>query len=175
MNISNSSISVNTLRPRQNGRHFADAIFKCNFLNENVWIPIKTSLKFVPKGQINNIPALTQIMAWRRSGDEPLSEPMMVSLLMHIYVTRPQWNNTGYIMTVPDHSDYICKHLKFATVTVLFSIQHQFTDKFQLNISINSRIRCGFFPNHELLISLLQVKTQNLTIHKLTDRHFLVY
>ena len=82
---------LNTLRPRQNGRHFADDIFKCIFLNENVWIPIKISLKFVPKGPINNIPALVQIMAWRRPGDKPLSEPMMVSLMMHICVTRPQW------------------------------------------------------------------------------------
>ena len=50
--------SFNTLRPRQNGRHFADAILKCIFLNENVWIPIEISLKFVPKGPIDNIPAL---------------------------------------------------------------------------------------------------------------------
>ena len=53
---------VNTLRPRQNGRHFADAIFMCIFLNENVWIPIEISLKFVPNGPINNIPSLVQIM-----------------------------------------------------------------------------------------------------------------
>ena len=58
------------------------------FLNENVWIPVTISLKFVPKGPINNIPALVQIMAWRRSGDKPLSEPMMVSLPTHICVTR---------------------------------------------------------------------------------------
>ena len=74
-----------------NGRHFADDIFKCIFLNENVWIPIKISLKFVPKGPINNIPALVQIMAWRRPGDKPLSEPMVVSLPTHICVARPQW------------------------------------------------------------------------------------
>ena len=80
---------VNTLRPRQNERHFADDIFKYIFLNENVWIPIKISLKFVPKGRINNIPALVQIMAWRRPGDKPLSEPMMVSLPTQICVTRP--------------------------------------------------------------------------------------
>ena len=67
---------LNSLRPRQDGRHFAD-VFKCNFLNENAWIPIKKSLKFFPKGPINNIPALVQIMAWRRTGDKPLSEPMM--------------------------------------------------------------------------------------------------
>ena len=45
-----------------------DAIFKCIFLNEDVWISIKISLKFVPKGPINNIPALVQIMAWRQPG-----------------------------------------------------------------------------------------------------------
>ena len=49
---------INTLGPRQNGRHFADAIFKCIFFNENVLISIKISLKFVPSGQINNIPVL---------------------------------------------------------------------------------------------------------------------
>ena len=86
-------LTVNTLRPRQNGRHFADDIFKCLFINENVWISIKISLKFVPRCPIDNIPALLQIMAWRRSGDKPLSEPMMVSLPTHICVTRPQWVN----------------------------------------------------------------------------------
>ena len=85
------SSAVNTLRPRQNGRRFADDTFKGIFLNENVRISMKISLKFVPKGPINNNPALFQIMAWRRSGDKPLSEPMMVSLLTHICVTRPQW------------------------------------------------------------------------------------
>ena len=34
----------NTLRPRQNGRHFADDIFKWVILNENVKFPIKISL-----------------------------------------------------------------------------------------------------------------------------------
>ena len=43
---------------KKNGYHFADDISKCIFLNENVWFPIKISLKFVPKGLINNIPAL---------------------------------------------------------------------------------------------------------------------
>ena len=32
-------------------------------------------------------------MASRRPGDKPLSEPMMVSLLAHICMTRPQWVN----------------------------------------------------------------------------------
>ena len=75
----NSRASLNTLGPRQNGRHFANDIFKCIFENVNVWIPIKISLKFVSKGPINNIPSLVQVMAWRRAGDKQLSGPMMVS------------------------------------------------------------------------------------------------
>ena len=83
--------SFNTLRPRQNGRHFADDNFRRIFLNENVRISIEISLKFFPNGRINSIPSLVQIMAWRRPGDKPLSEPMMVRLLTHICVARPQW------------------------------------------------------------------------------------
>ena len=83
--------AINTLRPRQNGRHFPDDIFKCIFFNENLRISHKISLTFVPKVRINNIPALVQIMAWRRLGDKPLSEPMMLFLPTHICVTRPQW------------------------------------------------------------------------------------
>ena len=83
-------VYINSFRPRQHGRHFADDIFKCIFLDKDVWIPIKISLKFVPKGPINNIPALVQIMAWRHPGDKPLSEPTMVSLPTHVCVARPQ-------------------------------------------------------------------------------------
>ena len=57
---------LNTLRSRQIGRHFADDTFKRIFLKENVRIPIEISMKFVPKSPIDNIPALFQIMAWRR-------------------------------------------------------------------------------------------------------------
>ena len=77
---------INTLRLRQNGRHFADDIFICIFLKENDWIVIEISLKFVPKGPINNIPALVQIMAWRRPGNKPLSEPMEPDII---------WSNDG--------------------------------------------------------------------------------
>ena len=84
---------INTLRPRQNGCHFTDNMLKCIFLNEDIWISNKIPLKFVPRDPINNIPALVQIMAWRRPGDKPLSEPMVVSSLTHICVTRPQWVN----------------------------------------------------------------------------------
>ena len=99
--------TFNRLRPRQNGRHFADDTFNRIFVNENVRISIKFSLKFVPKGPIHNIPALVQIMVWCRPGDKPLSEPMMVSLLTHICVTRPQWVNNQQKDSVTAFSDVI--------------------------------------------------------------------
>ena len=48
-------------------------------------------------GPANNIPALANIMAWRQTYDRLLYEPIMVSLLAHICVTRPQWINNGNI------------------------------------------------------------------------------
>ena len=84
---------VNTLRLTQNGWYFADDIVKRIFFNENIWIWIQVSLKFVPMSPINNIPALDlsldQIMAWHHLGDKPLSEPMLVRLPAHMCITRP--------------------------------------------------------------------------------------
>ena len=97
---------INTLRPRQNVRHFPDDTFKCVFLNEIVWNLLNISLKFVPRVRINTIPALVQIMTWRRPGAKPLSEPMVVSLLMHICVTRPQWVNRAADCSYKLHSEF---------------------------------------------------------------------
>ena len=55
----------------------AEDIFKCIFLNEDIWILIIISLKFVRNGQITNIPLLVQVMAWCRTGNKPLPEPML--------------------------------------------------------------------------------------------------
>ena len=96
------SVVLNTMRPRQNGCHFPDNIFK-RILNENCCISMKIPKKFVPQGPINNIPALVQIMAWRRSGDEPLPEPMMTlfndaymrhsaSMSKHVYIYMLYWS-----------------------------------------------------------------------------------
>ena len=51
----------NSYPPGQNGRQFPDDIFKCIFMNEKFCFLIRTSLKFVSKGPVNNIPALVQI------------------------------------------------------------------------------------------------------------------
>ena len=83
--------TVNTLMPRENGHHSAN-IFKYILLNENVWIPIKLWLQFVPEGPISNIPALVQIMVWCRSA--------IVSLMTQICVIRPQLVKTDNVISV---------------------------------------------------------------------------
>ena len=115
----------NTLRPRQDGRHFADDIFKCVFLNEDIWISINISLRFVTKGPINNIPALVEIMAWRRPGDKSWSQSMMMSLLTHICVTRPQWIYFDWALL--QGCDFQLKGNKLAspTMTMILSLESQ--------------------------------------------------
>ena len=49
-----------------------DNNFKCIFLNVNDRIPIRISLKFVPRSPISNKPALVSHI-----GDKPLPEPML--------------------------------------------------------------------------------------------------
>ena len=93
-------LPVNTLRPSQDGRRFPDDIFKWLFFNEIIWISIKISKNFVLRCPVNNIPALVQIMAWRRPGDKPLSEPMIVRLPTHICVTRPQRVNATEVTSI---------------------------------------------------------------------------
>ena len=68
---------LNSSPPGQNGRHFVDDVSKCICTNEKFCILNRLSLKLVPKGLINNIPALVEVMAWCRSGDKLLSESML--------------------------------------------------------------------------------------------------
>ena len=136
-----NSLLFNTLRLRQNGRHFLDNIFKCIFLNENVWISITISLMFVRKGPINNITAMIQIMAWRWPGDKPLSETMMVSLLTHICVTRFQWfnplkhrNMRGILPTHGFNRNWFRQWIKF----ILPHLQVIHINKISYNMQTNS-------------------------------------
>ena len=92
---------------KQNGRHFADAILNCIFLNENVWIALKFSLTFVPKVPIGNSPSLVQIMAWSRPGGKPLSEPVVVSLPSLSFNESPQ---RVFVNHFAAGSGIICAH-----------------------------------------------------------------
>ena len=71
----------NSSPPEQKGRHFTDNIFRCIPVNEKFFILIKISLKFVPKGPIDNNPALVWIMAWRLLGAKPLSQPILTRFI----------------------------------------------------------------------------------------------
>ena len=68
---------INSSPPDKMAAIVADDMLKWIFLDENGRIPIQNSLKCVPRSPIDNKPALVQIMAWRRPGDKPLSEPML--------------------------------------------------------------------------------------------------
>ena len=81
---------LNSSLPGQNGRHFADDIFRCIFMNGKFCILIKISIKFVPKGATDNNPALVQIMTWHQIINKPLSEPILYSLT-YICGTRRRW------------------------------------------------------------------------------------
>ena len=79
--------TINTLRPRQNGRHFPEDILKCIFLNENLWILKTISLKYVPYGLIIYMAVLLKIMDWQ----------CWYVVLTHLCVTWPQWVKSWYI------------------------------------------------------------------------------
>ena len=74
--------------------------FQMHFLEWKVWVSLKISPKFVLflRVQLTIFQHFFQIMAWRRPGDKPLSDTMMVSLMTHICVTRPQWVNKPFII-----------------------------------------------------------------------------
>ena len=50
---------------------FSNAFSSINFFF------IRISLKFVPKDPIDNMPAFVDVMAWHRTGDKPLPEPVL--------------------------------------------------------------------------------------------------
>ena len=57
------SVVFNSLRPRQNRRHFANDILK-DIFNANVLISITILLKYIHNDPIDIIPASVEIIAW---------------------------------------------------------------------------------------------------------------
>ena len=142
------------LRPRQNGRHFADETFKCIFLHKNAWISIDISLKIAAEGPVNNIPSLVQIMAWRPPGDKPLSEPMMlISLLTHIGVTsRPQWvqernHDTGTISVMYYKPQLKPRNNSWVSMAIWLSYRCRISDRKLCIIVMGQRNAC---PNSKV-------------------------
>ena len=81
--ISLLSVSINTQKPRQNGRNFANDICKGVFSNENCCILIKISLKFIHRLPISNIQPLFQIMAWMNVIWNNISIPNVEGYTLH--------------------------------------------------------------------------------------------
>ena len=129
--------------------------FPTTFSNAFSWLKmllmkneIKISLKFDSNGSINNIPTLVQIMAWRRPGDKPLSEPMMVRLSTHICVTRPQWVNS-----ILGTDDLVTQGARSPTRIIIIFIQltgnnSGYPDKKCVNISRAYRNARWFFGQY---------------------------
>ena len=135
----NSQLSGIILRLRQDGCHFPDNNLKLIFVNENLLILNKISFQIVPRCPINNIPALGQIMAWRRPGAKPLSAPMIHNLLTHICVTRPQWVN---------HHNVILKYR-----SVLSQLFSEFMVQTQIHIHSWRQVEDIYLFGHELQTS----------------------
>ena len=94
--LSNETVHcLHTMRPRQNGRHFPDYLFKCIFLNDRLWISIKIPLKLVSKGPVNNIPGFGS-----DNGLVPTRRQAIIwtnDILTQICVTRPKGVNLAQI------------------------------------------------------------------------------
>ena len=104
-------IESTTHAPGQNRHHFAD-IFKCIFMNENFCTLIWISLKFVSKGPIES--TLIQIMAWRRTGDKPLPEPILTQF-NDAYM--PHWGEMA-----KHHYIYMYCHISLQTQAVYWRL-----------------------------------------------------
>ena len=85
--------------------------YKYKKILQNIWMLIRISLPCVSIVRINIIPAMVKIMAWCWPGDNQLSEPMMISLLTYICVTRPQWvkYSSLYIRKMCNYITGLCK------------------------------------------------------------------
>ena len=105
------NLCIITLRPRPNGRRFADDTFKRIFLNQDIIISIIVSLKFGPMVRINNTPALVQVMARRRPGNKPLSGPMMV-YLTDIYMRHSASMSCGIQFDIFETAYYIGENIR---------------------------------------------------------------
>ena len=139
------------------------ALSNAFFLNENVWITMKNSLKFAPNGPVNNTPAFVQITAWRRSGDKPIFESIMVSLLTQIRVTKPLWfNKVLYFKDWIDEKDTMVSITSYKTTTA--KVKHRHSD-YAIHLTKNKLVLVSIWYNAHVMF-LLQIAG-----HKIPNWH----
>ena len=127
--------AINSSPPGQNGRHFAKDIFKWIFMNEMFCISIQILLKFVPGVLIDNNRASVEIMAWRRIGDKPISEPVL-TWITGAYM-RHYWGGDEILVPVAFCQCTVSRlHLQKYGSSVLFYLQMKCLQLFLFNFSI---------------------------------------
>ena len=72
-------------------RFLQTTFIQYNIFNENDRICITISLNLSPGGPFDNLPTLVRIVAWCRSGNTPLFEPLWCNSRMQTYITRSHW------------------------------------------------------------------------------------
>ena len=118
-------------------------------------------------------------MAWRWPGDKPLSDPMMVSLLTHICVTRPQW----WLMYLSTHNMHIAsprdsrrRHFELYQLRIVF-LQKSCT-KHQLllrkSFSINGVSGCEV-DSHLLQVAITSKQTESLITWVKSKQYIHIY
>ena len=105
-------------------------------------------------------------MTWRRSGDKPLFEPIMLNLLAYICVTRPQWVNKNCIPspTMPQWDGW--SYDKRKIIAIYFARKHHCVllslfvrmDKQKCVFDKNSKLKtvARDIPGHIMHLSLCQ-------------------
>ena len=158
---------LNTLRPIQNGRHFSDDVFKYVLLIETIEISMNISLKFVIKVPINNIPTMVQIMAWRRKGDKPLSETMIVSWKKHAYFYMHQYMDVWVSNPEPAASSVVVRY-KCIKLYISATIQ-------PIQMNEHSFYTIWNVPDRSVAINAIMCKVMTLLFHMHINRRLYIF
>ena len=95
--ISTSSVHrIITVKPRQNGGHFANAFSNSCYSKAIDIFRFKFHWTWFPRVKSTNEAEMVQIVAWRQTGDKPLSEPMR-GWFIAAYIRHPASMNFHYI------------------------------------------------------------------------------
>ena len=112
-----SKTSFNSSPAGQFGGKMANDIFNYISFNENVWISIKMSLKFIPKGQVDNKSVLFQVMAWCHHATSHYLNQCWPSSLTHICDSPGRWVK----VRAQDRSPIMATRVTWPITSVLFT------------------------------------------------------
>ena len=148
------SAYINTLKMRQSDRHFADNVFKCISLNENLRNVIQVSLKFVRKIRNRNKPVLVQI-----SGLAPIRRQCII------------WTNDGLVhWRIYASLDLDEFTLMFESTRCMMMPRGPSVTKNRYINLFNNAASCKRHPHHNIVHSIKKIKL--LCSPMTTFRHY---